>query len=122
MKKRKNNMSKSIAAISIGQFLVVILFSIVTSFFGWSADALSYLIPSSAALATAATTFYYNKAKMENLSKQKIRGVYLKLFLEEKLTPEAFAEIEEELNDIDSIIEQKLDSSYQEAVESTVET
>lgn len=119
--KKKTNMSKLLATIAIIQFLVVIVYSIATSWLMWSAEALSYLIPSSAALATAATTFYYNKAKMENLSKQKIRGVYLKLFLEEKLSPEAFAEIEEELNNIDDIIEQKLDSSYQEIVEEQIE-
>lgn len=119
---KKTTMSKILAILSITQFIIVVFYAIAIGVFDLNSEALSILIPSSAALATAATTFYYNKSKIENLSKQKIRGIYLKVYLEGKLTPEAFAEIEEELNNIDATIEKKIDDSYEEAINEDIET
>lgn len=81
---------------------------------------LCYLLPSSAAICTAAIGFYFNKSKMENLSKQRIRYVYLKLLLQEKLDPEVYQEIEDELCHIDDIINDKLSGELADAINADV--
>ena len=75
-----------------------------------------FIIPASAALTTAAVSFYYNKAKTENLSKQKIRYSYLKLLLCDKIDAETYMEIEQDLENIDQIIDQKLNNDLMNAV------
>jgi len=68
-------------------------------------------------ITAASRAFYYNKAKAENLSKQRIRYVLMKLLLEDKLSPEAYAEVCSEIENIDSIVDSKLNSLLQTAVD-----
>lgn len=75
-----------------------------------------YLIPASAAIATASLSFYFTKAKSENLSKQKIRNVVLKLALEEKLQGKDYYEIIEEVENIDITVQEKLNSLYEDSI------
>lgn len=73
----------------------------------------------------ASIVFYLNKSKIENLSKGKIRFMLLKLRLELKLKDripeESYQLILEEINEIDAMLDTKLDGSLEEAIQQEVE-
>ena len=119
-KKKTRNSSKIYVKFSIIQFIIVLLYSILCSIKGFDGSNLCYLIPSSAGIVGIALGFYYNKAKTENLSKQRIRYVYLKMFLENKLTQEQYLEIENELENIDNIINNKLNYELQDSINENI--
>lgn len=114
---KKESYSKKICSYSLISFSVVIVLSMVLSFFGINTEVFAYLIPSVGAVAAASVIFYYNKAKTENLSKQRLRNVLLKLVLEEKLSPEDFEEILAEIEYIDDTIDSKLSSMFEQAID-----
>ena len=105
---KKRTTSKSLLVISILQFLIIIGFCCYCILEQLDLSIFAYLVPASSALAVGAAGFYFNKAKAENLSKQRIRYVYLKLLLQDKLDPQTYEEIEEELSNIDDIINDKI--------------
>lgn len=119
--KKKIEYSKKICTYSLISFSVVVIFSLIGSILGFSSDIFAYLIPSVGAVAAASVVFYYNKAKTENLSKQRIRNVMLKLVLEEKLSPEDYEEIIAEVEAIDAIVDAKLYSSLEESINQETE-
>ena len=112
----KSSYSKKLCALCIGLFISVVLASVIGVIFNFNTEIFAYLIPSSAAMATASVGFYYNKAKAENLSKQKLRNVVLKLTLEDKINSDEYYEIIEEIENIDETVNMKLDSLYQDAI------
>ena len=114
---KKGSYSKNICSYSLISFSIVIVLSMVLSFFGINTEVFAYLIPSVGAVAAASVIFYYNKAKTENLSKQRLRNVLLKLVLEEKLSPEDFEEILAEIEYIDDTIDSKLSSMFEQAID-----
>ena len=116
-KHKSSNYSKGFAIVSLIQFIIVLLYAMTSVWFGYDSSMLSYLIPTSGGMAALAVGFYFNKAKTENLSKQRIRYVYLKMLLQDKLSPEAYAEIEEEITHIDDIINNKLSYNLQQAID-----
>lgn len=116
MKCKKPNYSKLLCAISYFQFFLVLGIYIYNSVHFLDTSAFMYIMPASAALVTAATSFYFWKSKAENLSKQRIRFYYLKLLLQEKLSPEDYREIEQELCNIDAIVDSKLNNMLYESV------
>lgn len=73
----------------------------------------------------ASIVFYLNKSKIENLSKGKIRFMLLKLRLELKLKDripeESYQLILEEINEIDAMLDTKLDGALEEAIQQEVE-
>lgn len=73
----------------------------------------------------ASIIFYLNKAKIENLSKGKIRFTLLKLRLElklrDKLPEDSYQLILEEINEIDNMLDAKLDGALEEAIQREVE-
>lgn len=73
----------------------------------------------------ASIIFYLNKAKIENLSKGRIRFVLLRLRLELKLKdkiPEAAYMIcMDEINKIDNMMESKLDGALEEAIQKDID-
>lgn len=73
----------------------------------------------------ASIVFYLNKAKIENLSKARIRFVLLRLRLEirlkDRLPEEEFNIIMEEIDKIDRLMDTKLDGALEEAIQSEVE-
>lgn len=119
--KKKAEYSKKICTYSLISFSIVVLMALVGTILGFSSEIFAYLIPSVGAVATASVVFYYNKAKTENLSKQRIRNVMLKLVLEEKLSPEDYEEIIAEIETIDAIVDAKLYSSLEESVNQDTE-
>lgn len=73
----------------------------------------------------ASIVFYLNKAKIENLSKAKIRFMLLRLRLELRLRrqipEEAYSLILEEINAIDRMMDTKLDGALEEAIQQEIE-
>lgn len=73
----------------------------------------------------ASIIFYLNKSKIENLSKGKIRFMLLRLRLELKLkdqiSEEAYSLIMEEINEIDRMMDTKLDGALEEAIQQEIE-
>lgn len=73
----------------------------------------------------ASIIFYLNKSKIENLSKGKIRFLLLKLRLElklkDKIPEESYQIILNEINEIDTMLESKLDGSLEEAIQNEIE-
>lgn len=116
MKKNKKEYSKKICTFCIVQFILIVVLSLICCLYGTGSELFAYIIPVSGAMATAGIGFYFTKAKAENLSKQKLRNVVLKLALEEKITDGDYYEIIEEIENIDTTIDAKLNSMYEEAV------
>lgn len=73
----------------------------------------------------ASIVFYLNKSKIENLSKGKIRFMLLRLRLElklkDKLPEEAYSLIMEEINEIDRMMDTKLDGALEEAIQQEID-
>ena len=73
----------------------------------------------------ASIIFYLNKAEIENLAKGKIRYALLKLRLEirlKKLVPEeAYDSVAEELDELNAMLEGKLDGSLEEAIQKEID-
>ena len=118
---KKGSYSKKICAYSLITFSLSILVAIISSFIGIVTDVFAYIIPSIGAVAAASVVFYYNKAKTENLSKQKLRNILLKLVLEEKLSQEDYEEILYEIEHIDEVIDTKLSSMIDDSINEDIE-
>lgn len=118
---KKGSYSKKICTYSLITFSLVIIASIISSILGLGSEVFAYLIPSVGVVAAASVVFYYNKAKTENLSKQRLRNVLLKLVLEEKLAPEDYEEILVEIENIDAAIDGKLFSMLEQSIEEETE-
>jgi type III secretion system FlhB-like substrate exporter len=73
----------------------------------------------------ASIVFYLNKSKIENLSKGQIRFTLLKLRLELKLKDqipeETYAVVIQEIDKISTMMESKLDSSLEDAINKDIE-
>ena len=73
----------------------------------------------------ASIIFYLNKSKIENLSKGKLRFLLLKLRLElklkDKIPEESYQIILAEINEIDNMLDSKLNGSLEDAIQKEVE-
>lgn len=74
-----------------------------------------YTIPSTAGLAGAATVFYLNKSKMENVFRFKISFLKFEILMKKKY-PESAEEIEAEVSSIEDALSMKIDQTMQEAI------
>ena len=83
------------------------------------------LIVTTGGIFGASIIFYLNKSKIENLSKGKIRFLLLKLRLElklkDKIPEDSYQIILEEINEIDTMLENKLDGSLEEAIQNEID-
>ena len=118
---KKKEFSKTLCKFSIALFTIISTLGVLLCFTDAASDFFVYAIPSTGALAAAAIGFYYNKAKAENLSKQKLRNVVLKLYLEERLDSEDAEEILNEIEFIDETLQNKLNSDYEDAINEDIE-
>ena len=114
--KKKTEFSKKLCIITFVNFLFCIIFSGIAAQVGVGEVIVPYLLPSAGVLASAAVAFYFNKAKMENLSKQRLRTALIKLVLQEQIDEEVFEELCQELDDIDGTLQTKIESMYSDAV------
>lgn len=73
----------------------------------------------------ASIIFYLNKAKIENLSKGRIRFMLLRLRLElrlkDQIPEEAYSLLLEEINKIDRMMDSKLDGALEEAIQQEID-
>lgn len=116
MKSRSKNFSKILCVITLILLIGTLIIAIISNFTNYQTDIYTILIPSCAGLASSSVIFYYTKAKAENLSKQRVRYVLMKLLLEQKLSSEAYQEICYEIDHIDEVLNSKLDQQLVEAI------
>lgn len=124
--KRKTEFSKKLVILT-GALFILSLF-LVRSDMREGYDISSYatqIIVTTGGIFGASIVFYLNKAKIENLSKAKIRFVLLRLRLEirlkDRLPDEDYNLILEEINKIDQMMDSKLDGALEEAIQSEIE-
>lgn len=124
--KRKTEFSKKLVIIT-GALFILSLF-LVRADMKEGYDISSYatqIILTTGGIFGASIIFYLNKAKIENLSKAKIRFVLLRLRLEirlkDQLPEEQYSLIMEEIDKIDKMMDSKLDGALEEAIQSEVE-
>lgn len=124
--KRKTEFSKKLVVVT-GALFILSLF-LVRADMKEGYDISSYatqIILTTGGIFGASIIFYLNKAKIENLSKAKIRFVLLRLRLEirlkDQLQEEQYSLIMEEIDKIDRMMDSKLDGALEEAIQSEVE-
>lgn len=124
--KRKTEFSKKLVIVT-GALFILSLF-LVRADMKEGYDISSYatqIILTTGGIFGASIIFYLNKAKIENLSKAKIRFVLLRLRLEirlkDQLPEEQYSLIMEEIDKIDKMMDSKLDGALEEAIQSEVE-
>lgn len=124
--KRKTEFSKKLVIITGALFILSLL--LVRADMKEGYDISSYatqIILTTGGIFGASIIFYLNKAKIENLSKAKIRFVLLRLRLEirlkDQLPEEQYSLIMEEIDKIDRMMDSKLDGALEEAIQSEVE-
>ena len=124
--KRKTEFSKKLVILT-GALSILSLF-LVRADMREGYDISSYatqIIVTTGGIFGASIVFYLNKAKIENLSKAKIRFVLLRLRLEirlkDRLPEEDYNLILEEINKIDQMMDSKLDGALEEAIQSEIE-
>lgn len=124
--KRKTEFSKKLVIIT-GALFILSLF-LVREDMKEGYDISSYatqIILTTGGIFGASIVFYLNKAKIENLSKAKIRFVLLRLRLEirlkDLLPEEQYNLILSEIDKIDSMMDSKLDGALEEAIQKGIE-
>ena len=121
--RRKTEFSKKLVIVT-GALFILSLF-LVRADMKEGYDISSYatqIILTTGGIFGASIVFYLNKAKIENLSKAKIRFVLLRLRLEirlkDRLPEEEYNLIMEEIDKIDRMMDTKLDGALEEAIQS----
>lgn len=124
--RRKTEFSKKLVIVTGAIFILSIFLVRVDMRAGY--DISSYatqIILTTGGVFGASIVFYLNKAKIENLSKAKIRFMLLRLRLELRLRgqipEEAYSLILEEINAIDRMMDTKLDGALEEAIQQEIE-
>jgi len=124
--KRKIEFSKVIVALTAILFILALLD--IRGAVRDGLDVSSYatqLLVTTGGTFGASIIFYLNKSKIENLSKGKIRFLLLKLRLElklkDKIPEESYQIILEEIDEIDTMLESKLDGSLEEAIQHEID-
>ena len=124
--KRGTEFSKKLVLLT-GALFIISLF-LVRADMKEGYDISSYatqIIVTTGGIFGASIIFYLNKAKIENLSKARIRFVLLRLRLELKLKDqipeEAYSLILEEINKIDGMMDSKLDGALEGAIQKEID-
>ena len=126
MKFKRPEFSKLIVVITGLLFIIVLLDIRIAT--GNGVDVSGYAmqeIITTGSILAASIIFYLNKSKIENLSKGKLRYALLKIRLEIRLKgllPEdSYATVASELDEINAMIDSKLDGSLEEAIQAEVD-
>ena len=120
--KKRKEFSKKLCIFSSTVFVVICALAILTTFMGVETEIWNYLIPTAGGLVSISFGFYYNKAKAENLAKQRLRTILIKLVLEGRLDEESYQELCDELDSIDNTLQEKIDEMYRNSVEEETDT
>lgn len=114
--KSKKEFSKILCVISILSFVFFCLIAATSSFLGFDGTVFMYVIPATGAVAATCLGFYFFKSKSENMIKLRLRFVLMKVLLESKLDPETYQEVCAEIDNIDSVINEKLNSMVSDSI------
>ena len=124
--RRKTEFSKKLVIVTGALFILSILLVRADVKVGY--DISSYAtqtILTTGGIFGASVVFYLNKAKIENLSKGKIRFMLLRLRLElrlkDRIPAEAYSLILEEIKAIDRMMDTKLDGALEEAIQQEID-
>lgn len=124
--RRKVEFSKKLVIVTGALFILSIL--LVRADMREGYDISSYatqIILTTGGIFGASIVFYLNKAKIENLSKGKIRFMLLRLRLElrlkDQIPEEAYYLILEEFNAIARMMDTKLDGALEEAIQREID-
>lgn len=124
--RRKTEFSKKLVIVTGTLFILTLLLVRGDTKEGY--DITSYatqVIISTGGIFGASIVFYLNKAKIENLSKARIRFVLLRLRLEiklkDQLPEESYNLIMDEINAIDQMMDGKLDGALEEAIQKEID-
>lgn len=120
--KNKLEFSKKICIFSSILFVTISVVAILLEVLGYDSDIGNYLIPTCGGMVSVSYGFYFNKAKAENLSKQRLRTILIKQVLEGKLSEEDYQEIVEELDNIDNALQEKIEEMYRTSIDEEVDT
>lgn len=107
--------SKKILWLSTILFIILVALAIWFSYLGIDTSVFAYILPISGGIAGATIAFYMNKSKMENIFKFKISFLEYKIDLIDK-HPDKANIIDKEVSDIDSALDESVDTTLQEAV------
>lgn len=118
----KREFSKKLCIASIIIFVMTTLTALVFSALSLDTEAFAWIVPSAGAICSVCLGFYFNKAKMENLSKQRIRTELIRLTLSGKLDEDTYNELCDELDHIDGTVENKMAEMYENAVVEETDT
>lgn len=125
-KRRGVEFSKLIVVISLLLFILTLLD--LRGLVKQGVDVSSYatqLIVTVGGILGASIVFYLNKSKIENLSKGKIRFTLLRLRLEIKLKglldEEQYQLIFNEIDEVEHLLEAKLDGALEDAIQKEIE-
>lgn len=125
-KKHRIEFSKIIVIITGLLFILTLLDVRAATREGWdvSGYAMQEII-TTGGIFGASIIFYLNKAKIENLAKGKVRFALLKLRLEIRLKglipEESYESVAEEINELEAMLDNKLDGALEEAIQSEVD-
>lgn len=124
--KRKTEFSKKLVIVTGALFILSVLLVRADMIGGYDVSSYStQIILTTGGIFGASIVFYLNKAKIENLSKAKIRFLLLRLRLEIRLKgripKEAYALVLAEINAIDRMMDTKLDGALEEAIQQEIE-
>ena len=117
MKRSKKEFSKKLCITSIIVFVITVITALVFSAMALDTEPFTWIVPSAGTICSVCLGFYFNKAKMENLSKQRIRTELVRLTLAGKLDEETYLELCDDLDHIDGTIDNKIASMYENAIE-----
>lgn len=115
--KPKKEFSKVLCILSVILLVFSCLMGMLFSFLELNTEIFIYIVSTVGVVTTGCFSFYFVKAKSENLSKQRIRFVVLKLFLESKLEAEAYQEVLTEIENIDMTINEKLTTMTNDSIQ-----
>lgn len=124
--KRKTEFSKKLVIVTGALFILSVLLVRADMIGGYDVSSYStQIILTTGGIFGASIVFYLNKAKIENLSKAKIRFLLLRLRLEirlkDRIPKEAYALVLAEINAIDRMMDTKLDGALEEAIQQEIE-
>lgn len=124
--KRKTEFSKKLVILTGALFILSVLLVRADMIGGYDVSSYStQIILTTGGIFGASIVFYLNKAKIENLSKAKIRFLLLRLRLEirlkDRIPKEAYNLIMAEINAIDRMMDTKLDGALEEAIQQEIE-
>lgn len=111
--------SKKIMWASVILFILTVIVAIVFSYEGRDTSVFVYILPLTGGISGTTIAFYMNKSKIENIFKFKIAFLEYKLDLLNE-HPTQTEVIEEEVSTIENALNNKVDSTMNEAVDEDI--